>query len=86
MPTNTQFIFDALITITLLSSGWVLRILWTSIRELQQVDSDLAKDVRSIEVLVAGEYVKRDELAKHLDRIDNKLDKIYAKIEEKADK
>ena len=66
--------------------GWILRILWTSVNDLQQQDKELAEKVNSIEVLVAGDYVRRDEFQGALARLFAKLDSIEQKIDKKADK
>jgi len=57
-----------------------------SLKELKSVDNDLATKVQGIELLVAGQYVKRDELAALGNAIFVKLDKIEAKLDHKADK
>lgn len=57
-----------------------------SLKDLKSVDNELATKVQSIELLVAGQYVKRDELTQLGQAIFAKLDKIEAKIDQKADK
>lgn len=59
--------------------GWIMKTLWDSARRLE-------KEVSDIEVLVAREYVKRDEFRQDIQRIFEKLDTIEAKIDSKADK
>ena len=59
--------------------GWIMKTLWDSVRKLE-------KEVSDIEVLVAREYVKRDEFRQDIQRIFEKLDTIEAKIDSKADK
>ena len=66
--------------------GWVLHTVWASVRDLQEADKELAKDVKSIEVIVAGEYLKRAEFNEALVRIFDKLDAIDSKLDRKADK
>jgi len=66
--------------------GWVLNNLKESIRGLQTSDSDLATKVQAIELLVAGSYVKRDDLDKLTTALFAKLDKIESKLDGKADK
>jgi hypothetical protein len=73
--------------------GWVLKSIRESIRDLQithteltKADNALADKVQKIEVLVAGTYVKRDDLDKLSVALFNKLDKIEAKLDLKADK
>lgn len=66
--------------------GWFLRISWESMTSLQKQDRDLADKVARIEVLVAGEYVKKDEFDRAIERLFDKLDHIEMKIDQKADK
>ena len=73
--------------------GWVLKSIRESIRDLQsmhkdltEADNELADKVQKIEVLVAGTYVKRDDLDKLSIALFNKLDKIESKLDGKADK
>lgn len=66
--------------------GWLARIMWESIKDLQKSGSDTAEKVQKIEVLVAGDYVKRADMDKHIDAIFVKLDKISDKIDGKVDK
>lgn len=66
--------------------GWVLNNLKSSIDELRKQDSALADKVQHIEVLVAGTYVKRDDMEKMTSALFAKLDKIEMKLDGKADK
>jgi len=66
--------------------GWFLRISWESLTSLQKADQNLADKVARIEVLVAGEYVKKDEFDRAIERLFDKLDHIEMKIDQKADK
>lgn len=66
--------------------GIMLKILWQSVKDLRTEDQKLAEKVASIEVLVAGQYVKREEFQKCVDRVFEKLDKIDSKLDNKEDK
>jgi len=66
--------------------GWVLKTIWAAVIDQQKETKDLSDKVNSVEVLVAGQYVRRDELTGILTRIDNKLDAISTKLDGKADK
>jgi hypothetical protein len=59
--------------------GWWLRTIWDNHR-------DLAKEVAGIQILVAGHYVKRDEMTGFMMRIENKLDAVNNKLDTKADR
>lgn len=66
--------------------GGFIKAMWDSYKELKRADSALADKVNSIEVLVAGQYVKRDDFDKVANAIFAKLDKISDKLDNKADK
>lgn len=66
--------------------GFVLKAIWDSYKDLKKADSALADKVNSIEVLVAGQYVKRDDFDRVAQAIFVKLDKISDKLDQKADK
>jgi len=66
--------------------GWWLNNVWTSLKELQNADRELAEKVASIEILVAGQYVTRDEFNNVLNQVFNKLDKIIDAVNKKVDR
>jgi hypothetical protein len=66
--------------------GWILKTVWDAVKDLQQADDELIDKVNRIEVLVAGEYVKREEFKSDIDRLFIKLDVIDKKLDSKADK
>jgi hypothetical protein len=66
--------------------GWVLKFLHGELKALQRADISLTDKVQRIEVLVAGEYVKRDALERMEQALFAKLDRIEEKLDGKADK
>jgi len=56
------------------------------VTDLQESDRKLADKIATIEVLVAGEYIKKDEFRNLSDAIFKKLDKIDDKLDHKVDK
>lgn len=66
--------------------GFLLNAVWQAVKDLQKADKLLAEKVGAIEVLVAGNYVKKEELAESIKALFAKLDKIEDKIDRKADK
>jgi len=66
--------------------GWVLNNLKSANDEQRRDLNNLSDKVQNIEVLVAGTYVKRDDMNKLGDAIFHKLDRIEAKLDSKADK
>lgn len=81
-----QTSFNIAIGILGIVSGWLLNNLRDSFKSLHDADMQLTVKVQSIEVLVAGQYVKRDELERLGNAIFAKLDKIENKLDHKADK
>jgi hypothetical protein len=59
--------------------GWFLREMWTAVKELK---SDLAK----LREELPYEYCLKIDLDKRFDRMESTLDKIWAKLDSKADK
>ena len=83
---DMQTSFNLAVGLVAFLGGWVLNSLRENIQSLQKSDSELATKVQGIELLVAGSYVKRDDLDKLTVALFAKLDKIDAKLDGKADK
>ena len=66
--------------------GFLLNAVWQSVKDLQKSDKDIAAKVADIEVLVAGDYVKKNEFQDNIKALFTKLDKIEDKIDRKVDK
>lgn len=66
--------------------GGIIKAMWDSYKDLKKADFHLAEKVNSIEVLVAGQYVKRDDFDRIANAIFVKLDKISDKLDKKADR
>ncbi len=81
-----QGMINAIITLAGGTFGWLLKTLWDSVRMLERTDDMINEKVNRVEVLVAGEYVRREEFQDGVQRLFTKLDQIEAKIDQKADK
>lgn len=81
-----QTIFNIAVAVAGSLGGWWLKVLWGAVKDLQSADKELAEKVSSIEILVAGQYVKRDDFDRVANAIFAKLDKIMDKLDTKADK
>lgn len=66
--------------------GFIVKSLWDRIDTMEAMDTKLADKVNSIEVLVAGKYVMKDELERYMDAIFKKLDRIVDKLDTKEDR
>lgn len=83
---DTQTAFNILLSLVSFLGAWVLYSVRASIGSLQARDGELTEKVQQIEVLVAGQYVKRDDMEKMANALFAKLDKIEYKLDNKADK
>jgi hypothetical protein len=82
----SQDLYNIALGLAAFLGGWWMKVMWESLKDLQKTDKELAEKVGSIEVLVAGTYIKRDDFDKVADAIFRKLDKIEDKLDGKADK
>jgi hypothetical protein len=83
---QSQVLFNIAVSLVGALGGWWMNIMWQALRDLQKADKILAEKVSSIEILVAGNYVKRDDFDKVADNIFRKLDRIEDKLDNKMDK
>lgn len=83
---DTQTIINSLLALVAFFGGVWVRGLSDSMKALQVTDKELVDKVQSIELLVAGKYVPREELKAFEEALFKKLDRIESKIDEKADK
>lgn len=84
--TDPQTLFNVLVALVGFLGGWVLNSLKESIKTLQESDAQLTAKLQAVELLVAGTYVKRDDLEKMSTALFAKLDRIELKMDGKADK
>ncbi len=66
--------------------GWILNSLKSDIIQHRKDLVELADKVHHIDVLVAGTYVKRDDMEKISSALFTKLDRIESKLDGKVDK
>jgi len=77
--------------------SFILKVIWEGLRELQKCDLDITSRISQMQLLVAGEYVKREDLErstnmqreyfeKSLTALFAKLDKIENKLDGKMDR
>ncbi len=83
---DSQTLINALIGGFSAAVAFILRVLWEGLRELQRADVELTAKVADIQLLVAGNYVKKDELDGIIKALFAKLDKIEDKLDKKVDR
>ena len=76
---DTQTVINTLFGIVLLGTGWFLNEVWRAVKELRS-------DLHKIEAELPKEYVLRVDLDKRMDHIETMFQRIYDKLDGKADK
>ncbi len=83
---DTQTLINLAIMVIGSLGGWVMKSLQDNIKALQVVNTTMAEKVQSMEVLVVGHYVQKNDLKDLTAALFTKLDKIEDKLDKKADK
>lgn len=87
---DAQAMFNLFVSIVGAAGGWWLNTVWRAVSDLQRQDRELADKLGRVEVLVAGDYVRKDEFLSRVDAMEThlvrKLDQIDAKVDGKVDK
>lgn len=81
-----QNLYNIAMGVAAFLGGWWMKVMWEALKDLQKADKELVDKVGSIEVLVAGHYIKREDFDRVASEIFAKLDKINDKLDRKADK
>ena len=66
--------------------SFILRVIWEGLRELQKCDLEITGKINEVQLLVAGQYVKKEDLEKLSTALFNKLDRIELKVDGKMDR
>jgi hypothetical protein len=76
---ESQSLINIVIGTVLSALGWFARQLWDAVQ-------DLKRDVKAIEVDLPTTYVRKEDLEARLDRLEAVLNRIFEKLDHKADK
>lgn len=76
---DIQSIINIVAGIIIGGIGWFARQLWDAVK-------DLREDLHKLEVAIPSNYVKKDDFSEAMAEIRKGLDKIYDKLDGKADK
>ena len=76
---DTQTLLNWLAGIALAAGGWFSRQLWDASQELR-------RDLHQLEVGLPKEYVQKIDLDKRMQHIEEMFQRIYDKLDAKADK
>ena len=83
---DPQTIINTAIALVGFLGGWILKVVWEGVKDLQSADKILAEKVNTIEILIAGTYISKQDFDKIAAAIFQKLDKIEDKLDRKVDK
>ena len=83
---DSQTIINTAIALVGFLGGWILKVIWEGVKDLQVVDKLLTEKVNTIEILIAGNYMSKQDFDKIAAAIFAKLDKIDDKLDRKVDK
>lgn len=76
---DTQTLINVVGSSAIAAGGWFAREIWGAVKELRS-------DIHAIEVDLPKTYVMRVDLDKRMEHIENMFQRIYDKLDEKADK
>lgn len=76
---DLQSIINTAVAVAFSAAGWFGRQLWDAVASLRA-------DLHSLEKDLPVNYVRKDEFTDHMHRIETKLDRIFEKLEGKADR
>lgn len=76
---ESQTLLNSLYGLVLLGAGWFLNELWRASKELRE-------DLHRIETELPKEYVLKIDLDKRMQHIEDMFQRIYDKLDAKADK
>jgi hypothetical protein len=68
-------VFGAILAV----SGWFFRMLWEAVQALKD-------DLQKVQIDMPINYVRKDDLDKRMDHIEDMFKRIYDKLDGKADK
>jgi len=76
---DMQTAFNALLSVAMVGLGWFLRIIWDSIKRLQN-------DMSELERHASETYVRRDDYRDDMAELKAMLRQIMSKLDDKQDK
>jgi len=79
-------IFEIVVSVLFALVGWFGNVFWTALTDLQKSDRELTAKVNSIQLLVVGDYIRKEDMTVFKEEVMRKLDKVLDKLDTKADK
>lgn len=82
---DTQSLINVVFAVCGSMAGFILKGIWDALKELQRADNELVKKVQNIEVLIAGDYVKKDDFERVVSTVFERLETISDRLVAKID-
>lgn len=79
MEIQPQIIINIVAGVLLSGLGWFARQLWDAVKELRE-------DIHKLEVDLPKNYTTKDDFTKAMQKVSDGLQRIYDKLDSKADK
>lgn len=81
-----QIIVNAIILGLLGAVGFITKVIWEGVRELQREDLKLAADIATVRLMMADSYIKKEDFDRLAKAIFEQLRRIEDKLDHKADR
>ena len=75
---DTQTTFNIVFSVTGFLAGWILRVIWSEIKDMQNNQRDLEHEI-------ADNYVRRDDYRIDIAEIKGMLGRIFDRLDRQAD-
>lgn len=75
-----QTAFNVAVTLIGFLGGWILKSVTDTLKEMRASEHSLRNKVQAMEILVAGSYVRREDLDKFGETMFRKLDKLEERV------
>lgn len=75
-----QTAFNVAVTLIGFLGGWILKSVTDTLKEMRADNHSLRNKVQAMEILVAGSYVRREDLEKFGETMFRKLDKLEERV------
>jgi len=76
---ENQQLFNLIIAMSGALGGWMLKVIWDAIRDLKQ-------EVREVSQTMHNDFVRREDFSEAVKRIEYMCERIFDKLDNKADK
>lgn len=71
-----QDYFNGLLGLVAFLGSWWMKSVWVAIKQLEKTDSEVFAKVTKIEILIAGEYAKKQDMDTKFDKVSEKISKV----------